>query len=985
MAAKVSGTLRLPRAFLALCLIATLAGAADISADSSDSVDYHQAATHLDAAKTAKSPTARDEHLEAAQSALTSALGGNLSPTFARRARLQLVDVLQERSRLQMMLAIDDAAHLRRKHEDAARTLLYLADNALADFDRQADDGLKQIGVVRVNDFQKAETRDQIRRQQVQARLTRAWTQLELAQTFARGDSGRAAALAEAAKQFDALEQQQDKRLAGYYARLGRGLCWRELGDGQKAFAIFEQLLELPNEPADFQTLRGKAALQSLEIAVHPDMKKAKQGLDIAQHWLDADRLDGPRTEFDTAIRFLGAEAAIAYAGTLAKSSEQASRRSEVIEWARRQFTTVAASPSPYQVRAKVRLLDPIFGEVNPVQPGSFADARDRSQAAINRLAAIQAEQAPTDRDPPRQRRQQIATIRNEAIDYCRKALALNAPTVPADDFDLVRYHLVFLLYQSGEMSEAARVAEAMAQASSDSPSARRGAHIGLAACQSLLKDAPADGRAAAAKRVKKLADVIVARWSDRSEAVEARSVLLQMAIAAGNLDAAGQYLEKLPDTSPQRADAQLSLGQALCHRGLQIDSSNNATPSVAEADATIGRAVALLKEGIAYHRKSTSTNETSRTLTAAALALAQLHTASGHPLDAITWLEDPVIGPKSLLTATPPTKEQIDFAIQTYCVAFVAYVAGGQPEKARQCLPAIEGIVHPDETPETEEIARQEFHASLRLGRLLEQHFHRIRLQQKEDGLKESVRAFDEFLAPATSGPPLDDFFALTCKAEVYFGLAIGLDTGDPAVPVDAEHHYRRAADAYRLIGHRALTKRDFAPAQSLTAVRIRLARCLRRLGANREALAELLPVLKEHPGMIDAQVEAAYTFQARGDENVADLEIAIQGGSLFPTAWGWGEISRRVQSEPGYRNTYYEARYNLALCRLRQAQSATESLQVARLAATAENDILATQRLFPNLGGSVWYDRYNELMRQIQRLGNRPVIGLTIAPNEK
>jgi hypothetical protein len=148
--------------------------------------------------------------------------------------------------------------------------------------------------------------------------------------------------------------------------------------------------------------------------------------------------------------------------------------------------------------------------------------------------------------------------------------------------------------------------------------------------------------------------------------------------------------------------------------------------------------------------------------------------------------------------------------------------------------------------------------------------------------------------------------------------------------------------------------------------------------LSDNPQALQQLLEVLKDHPMMVDAQVEAAYTYQSWGDEKSEYLEMAIQGGKRYQEVWGWGELARRVQSEVRFRNVFHEARYNLALCRLRQAQIATDRPQRTRLAEAAENDILATRRLVPDMGGVVWYDRYNELLKRIQRLADRPVVGL-------
>ncbi len=228
--------------------------------------------------------------------------------------------------------------------------------------------------------------------------------------------------------------------------------------------------------------------------------------------------------------------------------------------------------------------------------------------------------------------------------------------------------------------------------------------------------------------------------------------------------------------------------------------------------------------------------------------------------------------------------------------------------------------------------------------------------------------------------GPAAGSFFVLAWRAEAYTGLAEGLDVEGPAVLPDAEKQYRLAIAAFQELLHRVATEANFSPVPEVTiALRIDLARCLRLVSDNSQALSQLLAVLKDHPLMVDAQVEAAYTYQSWGDEKPEYLEMAIQGGKRYKEVWGWGELARRVQSEARFRDVFHEARYNLALCRLRQAQMATDRPERARLAEAAEEDIHVTQQLFPDMGGVVWYDRYNELLERIQRFGDRPVVGLS------
>ena len=287
-------------------------------------IDYELAVTRIDAA--AGLPEAqRDQPLQLAQESLTKFLADQPQHARAAEARCQLGSVLLDRGRLQRVLADEHEGAERQKYLEAARGLLHQAEQQWAGIDKAGDEELKQIIPRRGEDIKQTQARDAIRRRQLQARLARAWVQYEMGQTFPAGSSERTAALQEAGNRFDAIYDPQLQRLADFYARLGRGMCCKDLGESEKAFNIFEEVLGgVPDEPADFHTLRGKAAVQALETALRPELKKYKPALDIARAWLAGDRSQtaageaGPALgEVDLAIRYFGGEAATAYLKTL--------------------------------------------------------------------------------------------------------------------------------------------------------------------------------------------------------------------------------------------------------------------------------------------------------------------------------------------------------------------------------------------------------------------------------------------------------------------------------------------------------------------------------------------------------------------------------------------------------------------------------------------------------------------------------------------
>jgi hypothetical protein len=129
----------------------------------------------------------------------------------------------------------------------------------------------------------------------------------------------------------------------------------------------------------------------------------------------------------------------------------------------------------------------------------------------------------------------------------------------------------------------------------------------------------------------------------------------------------------------------------------------------------------------------------------------------------------------------------------------------------------------------------------------------------------------------------------------------------------------------------------------------------------------------------MIDGQIECAYSYQDRGDENPRWYKLAILGSRKHEQFWGWGQLANRVANNKAYRGTFHEARYNLAQCRMKYAL-AHEGEEKNEWLQKAENDILVVARLFPEMGGDEWRPKYDKLLKDIQQLLGKPDRGLDV-----
>ncbi|MHB8900437.1 MAG: hypothetical protein ACYC6Y_16925, partial [Thermoguttaceae bacterium] len=273
-------------------------------------------------------------------------------------------------------------------------------------------------------------------------------------------------------------------------------------------------------------------------------------------------------------------------------------------------------------------------------------------------------------------------------------------------------------------------------------------------------------------------------------------------------------------------------------------------------------------------------------------------------------------------------------------------------------------------------------------LGRQLEELLTRLRTEGKSEQIQKVSQGFEKFLGTISKREKGNSFSSLNWVAQTFASLGAGLDPGDGPLPQAAVKYYESAgATYYKMLK----TPPADAPQGADTAVKVQLAVCLRALGRRQDAkdpsqadksaeknftqaLSLLVGILKEKETRVDVQMEAARTYQelARASGQPSYYLNAILGGQKQADGhylvWGWNGISRRVGSRDEYRPILYEARYNIALCRMRIAQTQTGQQRTESLAG-AENDILITHRLYPSLGGPEWFDKFDALLKAIRK----------------
>ena len=569
------------------------------------------------------------------------------------------------------------------------------------------------------------------------------------------------------------------------------------------------------------------------------------------------------------------------------------------------------------------------------------------------------------------------ARLRAEALRDFRFALAHAPADASVDDLNSLRYGLAYLHWATEEYYDAAVLGEFLARCYPDAPVAQQGAIIALAAYARLFRDSgSADERTFERDRMRRIAQFIAERWPDSSVADEAWLMLLRIAAANRQLAETVEYLGHISADSPWRGEAELLAGQALW--AAYLDAANlpqQQRPSKAEMAKMSAEAGATLKAGIGRLRDPVDAGrEVSYNLTAAALSLAQICLEAGRADEAVAWLDDPKIGPHTLVQANGPLADRGNFRIETLKAAVRAYAAAQQLDKAQQTMMALE------KTGGGPNLTR----IYLGLGRQLEQSLERARAEGDRPRAEKLAQGFGAFLSQLSARPAKEvGFGTLNWAAKTFASLGASLDTDDGKRPAEADEYYQKAANAYRAILEACRADKDFVPRpEAVYGIQMQLARCLRQMGEYAQSMDVLVDILKTRNNLISVQREAALTYQAWGQKKPGYYILAIRGGrkakkkdgALMYVVWGWGGIARRVQSNAAYQDVFYEARYNLALCRYDYAWSKS-GRQRTDLLEQAKRDIVIVHKLYPKMGGQAWFDQYDALLKKIQKdLGVKP-----------
>ena len=327
-----------------------------VSAEFKEVIDHEAGITLMHASLATEDPALRQKRLGLAEKRFKKFLEEHPDHALAGSAAMQRGNTLVEFGRMQAEKArrpstgAEEKARLmaeaRAKYAEAQKVFT-------AAEKRFSEEHKKFPKIIDPQQTEMIESRYEVRKNLVQARLLLPTVIWEIGQTYRPGSAEHKKHLTDAANGYAALYRKYKMFLAGLYARIWQGRCLKDLGDVKGALAIFDELLLQPDEPKAFRDFKARTVVLALETCLLPEAKRYKEALARAEAWLESARADEETSPDGLAIRYRAGTAALELAGPLAENDPQ---RREYQRTARRHLDFVSRFAGEYQQKAKQRL-----------------------------------------------------------------------------------------------------------------------------------------------------------------------------------------------------------------------------------------------------------------------------------------------------------------------------------------------------------------------------------------------------------------------------------------------------------------------------------------------------------------------------------------------------------------------------------------------------------------------------------------------------
>ena len=392
--------------------------------------------------------------------------------------------------------------------------------------------------------------------------------------------------------------------------------------------------------------------------------------------------------------------------------------------------------------------------------------------------------------------------------------------------------------------------------------------------------------------------------------------------------------------------------------------------PETEEDKALLKRAEFLLTEGW----NSLTTELLDERAVQAASALARNYLGAGKLKEALDVINKEGVGPLAVVRNSPQVVPDAKVKLEVLRINLKALVLTATASDT-EIAPAVIADLITEMQKAAEDDPKQVVASLVVLGQDLVEQFREskdVKVQTKLGGL---IVLLMERSVEASAAVDILEWVGKTLLA---------LATESKAFPTVSQPMALTAEKAIKKILDLSAKDPDLLDAKKKEQLEILQALAARNRGDFKAAIALLTGILKKNNAMFLAQIEAARTYQSWGEvaKSADHYKSAMLGSEPDAkrnnTVWGWGRISQRLAQQPNLQEFFFESRYNLADCRYQTGVLSNDPQERQKIIQKAHDDIKATALNFPLLGGKVWQDKFDSLLRRIQRDLKKQEVGI-------
>jgi tetratricopeptide (TPR) repeat protein len=706
---------------LAVDFIRQLRGDPGLPAELKVLLDYQEGRTLIDEASKSGDLVRRRELLDLARTKLEAFIQAQPNSPLAREALVQVGRMLVERGHLALLQAEDvqePAPKAARKAE--ARDSFEQSREAFGRAVDQLNAAYKGFSGFIPKGDPRLEERGKVYASLLEAKLQRAVSDYELAQTYPADSKERTGKLAEALAQFDDIYKNYRTQMAGLTAQMWLAKCYEEQSKVGEAIGIYKSLLE----QTDPQLRPLQRYVGYFHIVALARRKQYALAADEANQWLRK----YPRPQERRTQEGLGVllELAKNYDAQVPEMTDpaQKQRAARTITDAVSQVVRYA---SPYKSEALALL--------KKYKPNAAARAEEIARLSYED-AVSQADEAIAARDWDR------------AIVLLKAAGRKVDPRRDAEKANRARYNLAFCYYMNKQYYEANVLAEHLARRYPQAGLSPKATEIGMQALAEAYNMFTEVDRASDLERLIDLARYTAATWPDREPGDDAHLNLGQIFQGRGQYDQAIAEFTTVRDRSPKRLEAQTRLGGARWSKGRMLERRGDKDASAAESKAAIEILDRTLKA-----RQAAGAAPTDPGFVGNAADLAVALTETGKAAEALKLLE-------------PINRAQTENAGASYArlkeATLLAQINSGQVEPAIATMRSLE-----QSGPGA---GRAQLY--FKLGKLLERELDRLRARKETATLTRMEQSYRAFLTALTESKAGQTYESLQWAGESLLSL---------------------------------------------------------------------------------------------------------------------------------------------------------------------------------------------------------------------